>query len=817
MRSCTADLHPIVYQWIAVPALLAIAVTMSLTSLDDRFCHAQSIDKDKLSFSRSVFDFNRDIRPILSEKCFHCHGPDASSREAELRFDMEHNAKSDRGGYSVVVEGNAKDSELLIRIMSEDEHERMPPLESGKTVTPAEVELIRSWIQQGANWSMAWAYVPPHENPVPNLKNDLWSRNWIDKFIFARLRSENLAPASEADKTTLIRRLSFDLTGLPPTLREVKEFVSDTRLDAYERLVDRLLASPHFGERMATYWLDLVRFADTVGYHGDQPHNIWPYRDYVIHAFNENKPFDQFTMEQLAGDFLPNHTADPLIATGYNRLLQTSHEGGVQLQEYRSIYLADRVRNVSQVWMGATLGCAQCHDHKFDPYTSRDFYSMGAFFADIDDEHHLNSQDGTELNLLPTSRKPERKVLSVYQRKHLHRMQAQLAKVQSEQDSDRYRELSEAISTLKESKSLTMIVKTQQSRPVRVLHRGDWQDESGELVAPAYPEFLCKNSPPESERLTRLDLAQWLTDEHHGVGKLTARVMANRYWYLMFGRGIAPVLDDFGGQGQAPEHPELLDRLALEFIKSDWDTKQLLRLISLSSAYRQASLTSPELRNRDPYNALIARQSRFRVPAEMVRDAALSVSGLLEPRIGGPSVKPYQPEGYYRHLNFPKRTYSHDTDKRQWRRGLYVHWQRQFLHPMMRAFDAPSREECTAMRPRSNTSLAALTLLNDPTFVEAARGLAERILLSDSENVTERLAFGFQCATSRYPTDQEVTVLKHTFEQSRDHFIMHPTAAKEIISVGHFESHSKLAVAEQAAWINVARSLLNLGETTMRN
>lgn len=788
-----------------------------LTCVECNECMADSQKIDESLGISTTIDFNRHIRPILSEKCFHCHGPDASSREADLRLDLEESAKLNRGGYAVVAEGNTEGSELLSRISSEDEYERMPPPESGKTVTPAEIELLRSWIEKGANWSMAWAYVPPEEIAAPSPKNDHWSRNWIDKFILSRLQTENLAPSPEADRTTLIRRLSFDLRGLPPTLQEVEEFVSEKHGDAYERLVNRFLESPHFGERMAIYWLDLVRFADTVGYHGDQPHNIWPYRDYVIHAFNENKPFDQFTTEQLAGDLLPNPTSDALIATGYNRLLQTSHEGGVQRKEYRSIYLADRVRNLSQVWMGATLGCAQCHDHKFDPYTSRDFYSMGAFFADIDDEYHLISQDGNELNSLPTSRQPELKVLSVYQREHLHRMRTQLARLQSGHDSSRYRQLSEAISDLENSKSLTMIVKTQQPRPVRVLSRGDWQDESGELVAPAFPEFQGKNYPIENDRLTRLDLARWLTDEQHGVGKLTARVMANRYWYLMFGRGIAPVLDDFGGQGQAPEHPELLDKLAMEFINAGWDTKHLLRLILLSSTYRQSSFTSPAQRNRDPYNALIARQSRFRVQAEMVRDTALRVSGLLEDSIGGPSVRPYQPKEYYRHLNFPKRTYSHDTDGRQWRRGLYVHWQRQFLHPMMRAFDAPSREECTAMRPQSNTSLAALTLLNDPTFVESARGLAERIVLSDSANATERLAFGFRCATSRYPTAEEAAVLENTFEQSFDYFVKNPTAAKALLSVGLFESRTDAAPAEQAAWVNVARSLLNLGETTMRN
>ncbi|MGI9456317.1 MAG: PSD1 and planctomycete cytochrome C domain-containing protein, partial [Aeoliella sp.] len=571
--------------------------------------------------SSNHIDFNRDIRPLLSDNCFQCHGPDSSSREADLRLDVEQSAKLDRGGYAVVTAGTVGDSELVERIRSTDASEQMPPPETGKKLTPDEIELLTQWIEEGAEWSMAWAYEPPKSHATPEVKDNAWPRNWIDHFILSRLEQEGLQPAPEADRVTLLRRLSFDLIGLPPTPQEAEQFVSDNHPDAYVHLVDRLLDSPHFGERMAIYWLDLVRFADTVGYHGDQPHNIWPYRDYVIHAFNENKPFDLFTKEQLAGDLLDAENIDCLIASGYNRLLQTSHEGGVQLKEYRAIYMADRVRNVSQVWMGATIGCAQCHDHKFDPYTTRDFYTMGAIFADVDDEHHIiHAYDN--LNTLPTKRKPEIKTLSIYQRLRLADLNDELATLDAQTDPQRYEALTEAIAKLELEVATTMISSACDPRTVRVLARGNWLDESGEIVTAMVPEFLWRSEAPAAERITRLDLANWLVDSDEGTGGLTARVMANRFWYLMFGRGIAPVLDDFGGQGGPPLHPELLDRLAIEFLENGWDTKHLIRLIALSSTYRQSSLTPPDLRQRDPYNELVARQSRFRVPAEIVRDTA---------------------------------------------------------------------------------------------------------------------------------------------------------------------------------------------------
>lgn len=762
-----------------------------------------------------AIDFNRDIRPILSENCFRCHGPDSATREADLRLDQEAAALADRGGYAAILPGDPEASEFLRRILSTDEAEQMPPPEADKDLTQKQIELLTRWIEEGAKWSAAWSYVPPRRHELPTIKNPTPAGHWIDNFVLARLDKAGLTLNKPADSVTLVRRVSFDLTGLPPTPAMVEDFEADPSDAAYEKLVDELLASPHFGERLAMMWLDLVRFADTVGYHGDQTHNIWPYRDYVIHAFNANMPFDQFTREQLAGDLLPEANEDQLIASGYNRLLQTSHEGGVQLKEYRAIYLADRVRNVSQVWLGGTVGCAQCHDHKYDPYTARDFYSLGAFFADIEEEYHLSAGDALNGNTLPTKRPPEIEVLSTYQRLKLAELDQQIESL-SEQNPT-LAVLQKERDDIAKQKTFTMISHGIAPREVRVQARGDWQDESGEIVQAAIPQFLGQVKKVDS-RASRLDLANWLTDSEAGIGGLTARVMVNRYWAMLFGEGLARVLDDFGGQGESPSHPELLDNLAVEYLETVWDTKHILKLIVMSQTYRQSSLATSELRQRDPLNVLLARQNNFRLPAESVRDTLLAVSGLLDPSIGGRSVRPYQPPKYFRFLNFPKREYEQDAGSEQWRRGIYMHWQRTFLHPMLKALDASTREECTARRPRSNTALAALTLLNDPNSVEAARSLAAKVL-TDNVQATddERIAFAFRQAVSRVPDSAEKEILKELLVASRDSFEKQSTAGGEFLGIGMSPVGSKLPRSELAAWTSVCRAILNMSETTTRN
>ncbi len=767
-------------------------------------------------------NFNRDVRPILSDRCFACHGPDAVHREADLRLDDFRSLTQERDGHKVVTPEDPDASELMNRITTGDSDLKMPPPDLGKDLTGEEVDVLRRWIAGGAEVRAHWAYVPPVNQPPPNPIQVVWASNWIDQFILSRLDRENLVPSADADAVTLLRRLYFDLTGLPPKPADVAQFAADPSEAKYKQIVDRLLESDAHAERLAMYWLDLVRYADTVGYHGDQDHRITPYRDWVIDAFATNMPLDQFAREQLAGDLLPDSTVDQKIASGYNRLLQTSHEGGVQPKEYLAIYAADRVRNVSAVWMGATVGCAQCHDHKFDPYTSKDFYSLAAFFADLDEAQHF--KDGS--NGLPTKRAPELKVHTRREREQLADLRQQMARVEQQLQAaphdkdltDQKRQLSFAIDDLEAAARLTMISATKEPRVMRILPRGNWLDDSGPVVQPAIPEFMGDTPMAEGDRATRLDLANWFCDAENGAGLLTARVFVNRFWYLLFGNGIAPVLDDFGGQGLAPEHPELLDQLALEFVQQKWNIRHMLKLIVMSRTYRQSSTWNQELRELDPNNVLYARQSAFRLPAEMIRDNALEVSGMLVRKIGGPSVKPYQPAGYYRHLNFPVRKYSHHEDDRQWRRGLYVHWQRQFLHPMLKAFDAPSREECTAQRPRSNTPLAALTLLNDPTFVEAARAFAARIVneAPDKSDRT-RLNYAMRLAVSRLPDVHEVAALQQLLETSISYYRTNPTEAEKAVAVGLSAPSQGITPVDLASWTAVARAILNLDETITRN
>lgn len=593
--------------WIA---LLTLTLTADNGSSTDR----PSVPKD--------IEFNRDVRPILSDKCFYCHGPDEKHRKAKLRLDDEKVAKDKEA----IIPGKAADSGLIQRITATDDDERMPPVKSGKKLTATEIEILRKWIENGAKYEPHWAYVAPVRREPPKTKFE--TSNFIDSFLFARLEREGLTPSKEADRRTLVRRLYFDLIGLPPSPVDVDEFTADKDPAAFEKLVDKLLASEHYGERMAMYWLDLVRFADTVGYHGDQDHHSTPYRDYVIDAFNFNMPFDRFTREQLAGDLLPKPTMDQKIATCYNRLLQTSHEGGVQPKEYLAIYAADHVRNLSAVWMGATMGCAQCHDHKFDPITTRDFYSMAAFFADVDEEKHLHKGSDT----VPTKRLPEIPVQTRRERERMETLNQRIAELEKEAvggESDaQLDELVKERDALKKAKRLVMVTQTiKPPRTTRILARGNWMDDSGPEVQPAVPAFLGKLAV--DGRATRLDLANWLTDAKNGAGGLTARVFMNRMMYLLFGAGLSKSLEDFGGQGEPPVHPELLDSLAIEFVDSGWNIKHVVKKIVMSRAYRQASTEQPWMKERDPENRLLARQGRWRLPAESVRDNALFVAGLL--------------------------------------------------------------------------------------------------------------------------------------------------------------------------------------------
>ena len=1027
-------------RWIESGAAWPAGVTIQVAEARPALLEARSSARPR---DARHLSYNRDVRPILAESCFPCHGPDKNARKAGLRLDREEIAKGTLASGTVpVVAGAPEQSALLARIQHPDEERRMPLAKSGRARLRAEqIATLRRWIAEGAWYEPHWAYLPP-VRPTPPTTRGRWGRSPIDAFVLAGIEKAGLTPAPEASRAELLRRLSFDLVGLPPTPLETSAFEKDARADAYERQVDRLLASPHFGERMALFWLDLVRYSDSVGYHSDNARPMWRYRDWVVGAWNANLPFDRFTAEQLAGDLLPGAADAERIASGYNRLLQTTEEGGAQPKEYRAIYLADRVRNASSVWLGATLGCAQCHDHKFDPYLARDFYSFAAFFADVAEapvgrrkpdalpdttqkevldtleakvkerkraleaaaptpewERALAARhvakfttlepvlatsangtrvmiQGNDFSIIASTSggpKPATDTYTVRFKTELERLTALRLEAQtfeelprggpgrdpnggfvvseielkdaagrplplrnataSTPDGDGYAaaaaidgnlqdggfallaadgeshrlvvELAAPVVRDGETTTLTLVlhqnagglrtlgrlrlagtsdalpVRTtpgpepgsdlieaaglepqartkekqeslakfyrreapeladaraalraaeierqalldrvpqayvttaQEPEPVRVLPRGNWLDESGEVVAPAVPQFLPQLAV--AGRATRLDLARWLTSRDN---PLTSRVLANRLWKLCFGQGLARSVEDLGAQGEWPTHPELLDWLALELSDHGWDVKRVLKTIVTSAAYRQSSRPSAQALEKDPANRLYARQSRYRLDAELVRDNALAVSGLLAPRLGGPSVFPYQPGGYWAYLNFPPREWDASPGDDQYRRGLYTWWQRTFPQPSLVAFDAPSREECTGERVRSNVPQQALALLDDPSYVEAARVFAERILRDGGASLDTRLRFAYAQALQRAPNAAERRVLGELVQRGLDEFARDPGAAARLVAIGQHPVAGDLPKVELAAWTQVARAILNLPELVTRS
>ncbi len=1150
-------------------------------------------------------DFNRDIRPILSDNCFACHGPDDRARKAGLRLDIRSGAIQPlRGGRQAVVPGDPERSVLLARVTTTDPDDVMPPPQTGKRLTPEQIERLRQWIAAGADWQEHWAFVPPQRPEPPAVNDSRWPRNAVDRFILQRLEREGLRPAPEADRATLIRRATFDLTGLPPTIEEVDAFLADKRPDAYERLVDRLLASPRYGEHMARYWLDAVRYADSHGYHIDAQRDIWAYREWVIRAFNENKPFDQFTIEQLAGDLLPNATTDQKIATGYIRSNMSTGEGGAIEAEYAAKYAFDRVETTGTTWLGLTLACARCHTHKYDPITQHEYYGLFAIFNQLDEpimdgnkpnpdpflklpspeqtarldwlKQHIQQArsrvsgpdesldppqrtwsrawheqlrdgwralspvsarstraDGAELqaledgavlaaglrpetdvyelklpltpgglaalslealpheslpqggvaraedgrfqlseleaellppgadaqprkltfsrvlaNLREGEHAPERAtdgkndtgwmagltagvapraiflmtapvevpegsllqvrlrfetdkaaralgrfrlaaaqgedllqalqplrpepwrllgplrsdglkagfervyepeervdlakrhpgvreevgwhergdladggthllvnelhgvhgVYYLYRKVHaaadteldltlraddlfklwingqlvLERntpepypgvrtrtrtrlragenhlllkvvnhqgakyfsfaaevagtglLSAELAAILSvsedpagdwaprardwyrRQHSTEWRELLNSLASWEEEERAidaaipTTLIAKEVARPreTRFLIRGEY-DQPGEVVYPGLPAILPPW--PEGAPSNRLGLARWLVRPDH---PLTARVIVNRFWQQHFGVGLVKTAEDFGVQGEQPSHPELLDWLATEFIRSGWDVKHMHRLLLTSATYRQSSRVTPELYARDPENRLLARGPRFRLEAEMLRDAALYLGGLLVEGLGGPSVKPYEPPGLWEAVSFNNsQKYVPDRGEGQYRRSLYTYWKRQSPPPNMLIFDAPTRETCVVRRPRTNTPLQALTLLNDPQFVEAARGLADRMLAEGGSDCDQRLSYGFRLATARRPDAEELRILRSVLEAQRALYRADPAAAQALLGVGDYRPRAADDPVELAAWSAVASLLLNLDET----
>lgn len=642
----------------------------------------------------AVPDFATEVRPIL-QKCLPCHGPDDRSRMANLRLDSREGATGENGGYAGLVPGSSPDSRLIARV--EADQNPMPP--TGERLSPDEIDALRQWIDAGARYERHWAFERPVRPDLPVVSDPSWVRNPVDALVLAKLDENGLRPSVEADRYTLIRRVSLDLTGLPPTPAEAEAFASDNSTNAYESLVDRLLSSIAYGERWARVWLDLARYADSMGYEKDSLRTIWPYRDWLVKALNDNIPLDRFTVLQLAGDLLPEPTQDDLVATGFHRNTMTNTEGGTDDEEFRDAAVKDRVATTGQTWMGLTWGCAQCHSHKYDPISHKEYYSLYAFFNQTADADRNDDS--------PTL------------------------------------ELAEGVST-----PILKKVSQEERRKTFVHKRGNFMS-LGEHVEPNVPAAFHK-FPPEASK-DRLGLAQWLISEEN---PLTARVAANRIWARVFGAGIVKTEEDFGTQGSPPTHPALLDWLALEFMDGGWDMKALIKTIVMSATYRQGSDASQELLERDPENNLLARGPRFRLPAEMVRDQALAASGLLSRKFGGPPVMPWQPDGIWQ-VVYSSRLWETSPGEDRHRRALYTLWRRTSPYPSMTTFDAPSGETCTIRRIRTNTPLQALVTLNDPPLMEAAQFLAKRAKREADSGSESILGQMFRLVLVRPPTPEE--------------------------------------------------------------
>jgi mono/diheme cytochrome c family protein len=827
-------------------------------------------------------DFNRDVLPILSENCFQCHGPDEQTREAKLRLDTRDGLL--RTQKPVVLPGKATQSELFKRIVTKDRDDVMPPPKSKKTLTPAQTETVRRWIDSGANYATHWAFTPPTRPPVPPIRHSSFViRNSVDAFIADRLAKEGLRPSPEAPRETLIRRVTLDLTGLPPTPAEVDAFLADKSPKAYEAVVDRLLASPRYGERMVWEWLDAARYADSNGYQGDQERTMWPWRDWAVKAFNDNLPFDQFTLWQLAGDLLPDATRDQKLATGFVRNHMINGEGGRIAEENRIEYLFEQAETVGTVWLAATMNCTRCHDHKFDAYTMRDYYGLVAFFNQTpitgsggnpqtapvmdfttpeqveklkslgDDVRRLGEAvDKLELTVFPRADgKPASDAPGVkdypaepfaaLKQKGAGRNLTQLrslAKFRADKEPREHAQLlnqlvkaMEARDDFNKSIPRVMVMEDMaKPRDTFMLVRGAY-NKPGEKTTAAFPASLVAGradlpvGQDARQRVptNRLDLARWLVASEN---PLTARVTVNRFWQQLFGTGLVKTSEDFGVQGEKPSHPELLDWLATEFVRTGWDVKQLVRTIVTSATYRQSSKDAPvaaEVRRRtgsdtlyqlDPENRLLARGPRYRLPSWMLRDQALAASGLLVEKLGGPAVKTYQPTGIWEDATFGNKKYVQDKGDALYRRSLYVFWRR-IVGPTV-FFDVATRQNCAVKSPRTNTPLHALATLNDITYVEAARAMAERVLLTGDATDDARLEHAFRLATARKPSAMEKQVLSTSLARLRAQYSGDKAAALKLLSVGESKRNEQLDAAGHAAWTSLCSLLLNLDEVVTK-
>jgi len=717
------------------------------------------VPETSVRVSPQALHFEQQIRPILVDNCYRCHGP--HSQQAGIRFDQRDSLfAAAASGVTPIIPGDPRASAMMERLSSADPNLRMP--QEADPLSLKQVDLLRQWIADGAEWpvdSKHWAFRKPALRPQSTVQDNDWCRNELDKFVLAKLEVEGLTPAPEADRVTLARRLSLDLIGLPPTPAEVDAFVADTAPDAYERFADSLLQSPHYGEKWTIHWLDLARYADTNGFEQDGLRTMWLYRDWVIDALNQDMPFDQFTLQQLAGDLLPNATPQQKIATGFLRNSPVAPD----ISQHRFEMLVDRVNTLGTTWMGLTLSCAQCHDHKFDPVSQREFYQLYAIFNSAVDECEGVNYKGKQIS---------------------------------------------AKSPLNDLSGEAFVMADRKEPLLTHLKIRGAFDADGEVVDPGVVNSVF---PSRGVVKNRISLACWLVDQDN---PLTARVAINRIWQSVFGIGIVRTSEDFGLRGELPSHPELLDWLAIEFQRRDWSMKAMIRLIVTSATYRQTSRVSEEAYLHDPENRLLGRGARFRVDAEIVRDIALTASGLLSGKLGGPSVFPEQPAGTTEKQEFGVFEWQPDTGEDRYRRGLYTHWKRAAPYPSYMIFDSPGRMLSCSRRIRSSNPLQALTILNDPVFFEAAVHLGRRIQQDKSESVRDRIEFGIRLCVSRVPTESELDLLEKLYHDERLRFEEDPAAA--VVQLGGesvVAEYPNINVPEWAACSTVGNVLLNLDET----
>jgi hypothetical protein len=734
-----------------------------------------------------VVDYNFHIKPIISDRCFKCHGPDKSKQESELGLHDEEGLfktlKDDPNGH-VVVPGQPENSELYRRIMTTDTAEVMPPPESNLSLSDYEKALIKKWIEQGAKYKQHWAFIPPVKPDLPKVKNKSWVKNEIDYFILHRLKNEGLKPNEEADKERLLRRASYDLTGLPPSPALLDRFLADQSADAFEKIVDTLLALPSYGEHQTAHWLDLARYADSHGYQDDSYRSQWPWRDWVIHAFNKNMPYNQFVTWQLAGDLMPEATKEQILATGFCRNHKITQEGGVIEDEYRTEYIADKTNLFGSAFLGLTFECAKCHDHKYDPIPQAEYFGVYAFFNQNTEKGFYNDVSNLSIaeqpTLVPTKE-----------------------------------ELNGILSFINDAEADTVVSMIMQEsdtlRRTFTLKRGQY-DKPDKEVGFATPKVVLPF--PDSSPKNRLGLSNWLFDEKN---PLTARVTVNRIWQQFFGTGIVKSVENFGSQGELPSHPELLDWLAVDFRDNGWDIKQLIKKIVTSAAYRQSAESNEKKQELDPENRLVSRGPRFRMTPEMLRDTWLVTSGLLNPAIGGPPVKPYQPAGLWEETNAGDgrgtlTKYVQDKEGKLYRRTMYTIFKRTLPHPFLTTFDASYRDVCSVKRQRTNTPLQALNLMNDPLMLEASRTIAQQLLKQNGLSLTQRLEAAFRKAAARKPTKEELGVLEKHFAERQTQLSKSPEIAKQLLKIGESPIDDQVDPIASAAMMEAIALVYNMDD-----